>query len=257
MVRKESCGLRSIHLQRRSRDLGCSGVEIFSDFYLKRNFPVNSLLNSSTQRLLDVDLSPSLSKMSPPVPHPSTSDAEALGTLDDVTLMHMASSGDSNALAEIYDRHAPLIHSVLTQKLGDPAESQDIVHDIFVKLHTKCALYNPALGKPIAWLLTVARNAAIDKLRKRSLHQNYVNRQMQETEEITFVSPAVHQDEVSLLHHCIGILPNQQRDMLQLAYFSGLTQHEISESMSQPLGSVKAWIRRGLINLKDCVEGKL
>ncbi len=192
-----------------------------------------------------------------PPPDLATSIAESLGSLDDVTLMHLASAGDSSALAEIYDRHAPLIHSVLTQKLGDPVESQDILHDIFVKLHTKCAHYNPAFGKPVAWLLTVARNAAIDKLRKRSLHQKYVNQQMQEYEENASMHSAVHQDEVALLHHCIGILPNQQRDMLQLAYFSGLTQQEISDSMDQPLGSVKAWIRRGLVKLKDCVEGNL
>lgn len=183
--------------------------------------------------------------------------ANPLADLDDVTLISMASMGQAPALAELYDRHAPLIHSVLTQKLGDPMESQDIVHDIFVKLHTKTALYNPALGKPVAWLLTIARNAATDKLRKRSTHQKYLNQHLLEPEVEQPVYSNVHEDELMLLHHCIGILPNQQRDMLQLAYFSGLTQHEISESLAQPLGSVKAWIRRGLIKLRDCVEGKL
>jgi RNA polymerase sigma-70 factor, ECF subfamily len=190
-------------------------------------------------------------------PSSPISPVESLGSLDDVTLTHRASSGDTGALAELYDRHAPLIHSVLTQKLGCPVESQDIVHDVFVKFHTKSVLYNPALGKPVAWLLTVARNAAIDKLRKRSTHQKYVNRQVHEVEEAAPAHPGVHSDELILLHHCIGILPNQQRDTLHLAYFSGLTQQEISESMAQPLGSVKAWIRRGLIKLKDCVEGNL
>jgi RNA polymerase sigma-70 factor, ECF subfamily len=178
-------------------------------------------------------------------------------TEDDVRLMQLASAGDVDALAKLYDRHAPLMHSVLTQKLENSWESQDIVHDVFVKLHTKSAMYDPALGKPVAWLLTMARNAAIDKLRKRSTHRKYLSKQMQEVEEAAPAHQGPHKDELELLRYCVGTLPGQQRDTLQLAYFSGLTQQEIAEQIMQPLGSVKAWIRRGLLKLRDCVEGKL
>ncbi|MBC8126684.1 MAG: sigma-70 family RNA polymerase sigma factor [Gloeobacteraceae cyanobacterium ES-bin-144] len=178
---------------------------------------------------------------------------------DDVHLIQLASSGDATALAELYDRHAPLMHSVLSQKLGDSAESEDIVHDVFLKIHTKGALYNPSLGKPVAWLLTVARNMAVDQLRRRSVHQKYLNKQVGDIDIEDGVSarPGPHEDELLVLRHCVKILPDQQRDTLQLAYFSGLTQQEIAEQLSQPLGSVKAWIRRGLMKLRECVEGKL
>ena len=182
---------------------------------------------------------------------------EPLSHEDDVFLIDLAAAGDVNALEQLYDRHAPLMHSVLTQKLGDPSESQDVIHDIFMKLHTKSAMYNPALGKPVAWLLTIARNAAIDKLRKRSTHQKYLNKHIEQTEQTVPAHAGPHSDEIELLRHCMDILPNQQRDTLQLAYFSGLTQQEIAGQIMQPLGSVKAWIRRGLMKLKDCVEGKL
>lgn len=175
---------------------------------------------------------------------------------DDVQLIQLAADGNVGALALLYDRHAGLMHSVLTQKLGDPVESQDIVHDVFVKLHTKSALYSPSLGKPVAWLLTVARNAATDKLRKRVSHQKYLNKQAEEPEPSVQPHSGPHDDELQLLRHCVQILPDQQRDTLQLAYFSGLTQLEIAERLSQPLGSVKAWIRRGLMKLRDCVEGR-
>jgi RNA polymerase sigma-70 factor, ECF subfamily len=190
-------------------------------------------------------------------PYPSPVDPEPHSHTEDIALMHRASSGDTAALALLYDRHASLLYSVLMQKLGDPAEAQDVVHDVFVKLHTKSALYNPALGKPIAWLLTVARNTAIDKLRKRSTHQKYLNTIMHETEQAAPAHAGPHADELELLRHCIGILSDQQRSTLQLAYFSGLTQQEIADQLAQPLGSVKAWIRRGLLKLRDCVEGKL
>lgn len=176
---------------------------------------------------------------------------------EDVRLIQRASAGDAVALAGLYDRHAPLLHSVLTQKLGDSAESEDIVHDVFLKIHTKGALYNPSLGKPVAWLLTVARNMALDQLRRRSVHQKYVSKQAGDFEESVPARSGPHDDELELLRHCVRILPDQQRDTLQLVYFSGLTQQEIAEQMSQPLGSVKAWIRRGLMKLKECVEGKL
>lgn len=174
-----------------------------------------------------------------------------------MTLIALATSGDATALAELYDRHAPLIHSVLTQKLGDPIESQDILHDLFIKLHSQKANYNPALGKPLAWLLTMARNAATDKLRRRATHMKYALQHSLEVETTSPGHPTVHGDEFALLHRCISILDKPHRDTLQLAYFSGLTQQEISTAMKQPLGSVKAWIRRGLIKLRDCVEGNL
>jgi RNA polymerase sigma-70 factor (ECF subfamily) len=183
--------------------------------------------------------------------HPLPSD------LADTELMRLIATGNTAALAQLYDRHAPILYSVLMQKLEDPAESQDIVHDVFVKLHTKSHLYDPALGKPVAWLLTMARNTATDKLRKRMTHQKYINKAVLETEQSAPAHPGLHGDELELLRHCLAILPNQQQNILQLAYFSGLTQQEIADRLTQPLGSVKAWIRRGLMKLRDCVGGKL
>ncbi len=176
---------------------------------------------------------------------------------NDLFLMGLASQGDVRALEQLYDRHAPLMYSVLAQKLGDAEEAQDVVHDVFLKLHTKSVLYNSAFGKPIAWLLTVARNMAIDRLRKRATHQRYLNKQSGEAEPSVPANEGLHDDELALLKHCVEILPSQQREALDLAYFGGLTQQEISERLTQPLGSIKAWIRRGLLKLKDCVEAKL
>lgn len=177
--------------------------------------------------------------------------------LSDIELVHLTSGGNQEALGLLYDRHAPLIFSVLAQKLADPVEAQDVVHDVFLKLHMKSHLYNPTLGSPVAWLLTVARNTATDRLRKCSTHQKYVDKAMLEAETCAPAHPGLHGDEVELLRSCLASLPNQQKDILQMVYFSGLKQQEISDLMMQPLGTVKAWIRRGLLKLRDCVEGKL
>ena len=183
--------------------------------------------------------------------------SSATDTEEDAVLVQKAGAGDAQSLALLYDRYAPLMYSVLKQKLGDSVEAEDIVHDVFLKLFRNRLIYDPSLGKPVAWLLTVARNAAIDKLRKRSTHQKYVQIQSIEVEEAEPAHSGPHPDELELLRYCIGILSGQQRDTLNLAYFSGLTQQEIADQMTQPLGSVKAWIRRGLLKLKDCVEAKI
>ncbi len=177
--------------------------------------------------------------------------------LDDTELIHLASGGSKEALGLLYDRHASLLYSVLMQKLENPAEAQDIVHDVFLKLHTKSHLYNPTLGKPVAWLVTVARNAATDKLRRRSIHQKFVDKALLDVEPSAPAHSGLHDDELAILSHCLAALPHQQHSTLQLVYFSGLTQQEIADLMVQPLGSVKAWIRRGLMKLRDCVEGRL
>jgi RNA polymerase sigma-70 factor, ECF subfamily len=190
-------------------------------------------------------------------PTPSYPDEKTLTDQEDVSLMQLASGGDANALSLLYDRHAALMYAVLTKKLGDLSDAQDVLHDVFMKLYTKGTFYNPALGKPIAWLLTVAKNAATDKLRKRVTHQKYLDKQMHEVEPSVEAHDGPHGDELDALRTCIDALPNQHRKTLDLAYFSGLTQQEIAKQLGHPLGSVKAWIRRGLIQLKECVEGKL
>lgn len=211
------------------------------------------LLGKRRHRLL---IHPKISHHLPLTSFPSHRLAQELSpNIDDVELMKLASGQDSAALAELYDRHSPLLYSVLMQKLADPADSQDILHDVFLKLYHKASSYNPALGRPIAWLLTMARNAAIDKLRKRGSHQRYVAKAVHEVEPHAPAHAGPHSDELALLNHCVEILPEEQRQTLHLAYFGGLTQQEISDQLSQPLGTVKARIRRGLLKLRDCVEG--
>lgn len=189
----------------------------------------------------------------------------ALNTLapnstDDAALLRQIAAGQNGALATLYDKHAGLMYSVLFNKLEDAAESQDIVHDVFLKLHAKAGLYGPGHGEPIAWLLTIARNAAIDRLRRRATHRRYIQNTMEAAEPVeatTSDSNTLYDDEVAALQDCINILSGSQKETLQLAYFGGHTQQEIADQLSQPLGSVKAWIRRGLLKLKDCVQAKL
>lgn len=176
--------------------------------------------------------------------------------VDDETLMERVASQDSKALAALYDRHATLIYSVLMKKLGEPEEAQDILHDVFFKLHTKASKYDPTLGKPSAWLLTMARNTATDKLRRRATHQRYVNKAVHEVPQSMPSHQGPYQDEKDTLNQLLNKLPADQKTTLQLAFYGGFSHQEISDQLSQPLGTIKARIRRGLGKLRECLQGR-
>jgi RNA polymerase sigma-70 factor (ECF subfamily) len=179
---------------------------------------------------------------------------------DDTELLRLVAGGDPSALGELYNRHASLVFSVLTHRMGDSSEAQDIMHDVFAKLQAKAGHYRAGHGEPIAWLLTVAKNAAIDRLRRKATHRRYLESLQDESpveQPNTLETNGLYDDEMEALKECIGALSGSQQQALNLAYFSGLTQQEVAEELNQPLGSVKAWIRRGLLKLKDCVVSKL
>jgi RNA polymerase sigma-70 factor, ECF subfamily len=176
---------------------------------------------------------------------------------DDADLMRRVAEHDPAGLAGIYDRHATLLHSVLLKMLADPAEAQDLLHDLFLSLPQKASNYDPSLGKPIAWLITLARHRAIDQLRRRSTHERFVRRSSGESDGSQPAFSGPHDDEKAVLYECVRRLPDDQRQTLHLAYFGGFTQQEIAEQLAQPLGTVKARIRRGLLKLRDCLEGRL
>ncbi len=176
--------------------------------------------------------------------------------ISDAALVQRAADRDHEAVRLLYQRHSTLIYSVLMEMLGEPEEAQDILHDLFAGLLTKGKTYDPSHGKPVGWLVTLARNQAIDRLRRRASHRRYVTLITPTVEASQDSHTGPHGDEVELLHECVAGLPPDQRQTLHFAYFGGLTQQEISEKMKHPLGTVKAWIRRGLLKLRDCLEGR-
>ena len=158
-------------------------------------------------------------------------------------------------MGSLYDAHAPLLYSVLLQMLEDVGEAQDVLHDVFVTLPDKAGNYDPSQGQPVSWLITICRRRAIDLIRRRAVHRRYLDSATIELAAQFTPPEGPHGDEIALLHNCLGSLSDTQRQMLTMAYFSGMTQQEISEKLVEPLGTVKARIRRGLIKLRNCIEG--
>ena len=186
---------------------------------------------------------------------------EATPDLDGELLRRIA-AGDRDAFAEFYDRYSTLMFSVACKILNNSNEAEDVLQETCVQIWEKAERFDPKLGKAASWAATLVRNKAIDRIRasqRRSRLAEEAGAELAITNEVAdTANEAVHgHDKAKLIQSAIGELPAEQRHAIELAYFSGLTQHEISKKLNEPLGTIKARIRRGLLKLRDQLEGLL
>ncbi|HXZ12177.1 MAG TPA: sigma-70 family RNA polymerase sigma factor [Candidatus Sulfotelmatobacter sp.] len=157
---------------------------------------------------------------------------------------------DESALAALYDRYAAMLSSVLNRILRDTQAAEEILQDIFYQLWRTAAQYDPARGSLPGWLLVIARNRAISRLRRRNPAAG------DEILENTVVLPfnlesAVAQRQLmEKVTRALGDLPAEQRTAIELAYFEGMTHSEIAQRTGDPLGTVKTRLRSAVETLK-------
>ena len=182
----------------------------------------------------------------------------------DARLVERIAKGDQQALADLYDRFSGPLYGTALRVLRDPAEAQDVVHDAFVTLWEKASTFEVGRGSAFSWAVTLVRNRAIDRVRMRrrraELLAQSVPADLGYAETSTSASggeTAELDDEARAIRAAVATLPLEQKRALELAFFSGLTQEEIARKLSEPLGTVKARIRRGLIKLRDLVAQRL
>jgi RNA polymerase sigma-70 factor (ECF subfamily) len=174
--------------------------------------------------------------------------------LDHAALARMA-RGDHSALAELYDRHARLVFSLALRILQNRADAEDVVQDVFAQVWAQAARYDTARGAVAAWMLTMARSRAIDRLRSRNSRPETAS-EARVVEELP--DAAVRQDlqllsaeQIRNLKAALNALPEAQREALELAYYEGLTHAEVAERLAEPLGTVKTRIRQAVIKLRE------
>ncbi len=182
----------------------------------------------------------------------------------DARLVERIALGDQQALAELYDRFSGPLYGTALRVLRDPAEAQDVVHDVFVTLWEKAASFETTKGSAFSWAVTLVRNRAIDRVRMRrrraELLAESVPADLGYAESSTTASggeSAVADDDARAVRAAVATLPLEQKRALELAFFGGLTQEEIARKLSEPLGTVKARIRRGLLKLRDSLAQRL
>lgn len=176
----------------------------------------------------------------------------------DAALVQRLLQRDVNAFEELYDRHSRHVYALVLRILQQSSTAEEVVQDVFLQLWRNAAQYDKSRGPFLPWLLTLARNRALDHLRLKSERQR---RREDQTEELPPVV-SVPDYEASLdekrratrVRELMGSLNPQQKRAIELAYFEGLSHSEIANALKEPLGTVKSWIRNGLLRLKEGLQ---
>jgi RNA polymerase sigma-70 factor (ECF subfamily) len=184
--------------------------------------------------------------------------------LDDEELMERLSYRDLAAFRAIYARYTNLVYSTALRVIRDPHIAEDMVQEIFLRLWRKPESYTASRGKFATWLTSVTRNRAVDEIRSRNRRYRHETASPEEQERelpaADTEDPALTaelSDQRRLILTALSQLPLEQRQTIELAYFGGLTQQEISERLGQPLGTVKTRIRLGMQKLRTALTPEL
>lgn len=190
-------------------------------------------------------------------------DANASGALPrsdrrhDADLIAKMKAGDEQAFATFYDRFAPAVFSMIYAILRDQTESEDVLQEAFLQMWKRTSTYDPGRSSLFTWAVMISRHKAIDRLRARQRQARLVDSAAKELDESVTNSdadagdPFAQRDERNRVRAALAQLGDAQREAIDLAFFGGLTQTQISEKLGTPLGTVKARIRRGLLALRE------
>jgi RNA polymerase sigma-70 factor (ECF subfamily) len=176
--------------------------------------------------------------------------------------------GDRQAFRSLYEATAPRLLGVIARLVGRGAVAEDVLQDVYVRVWKAAGQYRPGAGSPMAWLAATARYRAIDILRARDARPEISATDLMSGDDDADDDPASRladpgpgpaaqaeaQSEAVAVHRCLAGLQGAQQQSISLAYYQGLSHGEIAAHLGAPLGSVKTWVRRGLIALKECLE---
>lgn len=181
--------------------------------------------------------------------HEQQADAAAVGRV---------AAGDPAALAELYDRHARVVYSLALRIVQDQGDAEDVAQDVFAQAWRQAARYDAARGAVGAWLLTMTRSRAIDRVRARRARPETTAGEstlLQDAEApgTDVAGDLVSEEQAQRVRDALQQLPLLQRMAIELAFYEGLSQREIAERLEQPLGTVKTRIRLGLLKLRDAL----
>jgi RNA polymerase sigma-70 factor, ECF subfamily len=172
-------------------------------------------------------------------------------------LLQQMASGDREAFKRFYDRYASLAFTFALRLLGSQSDAEDLTQEVFLQVWRQAQSYSPERGSPEAWLITMTRSRALDKLRanRRRATSPLASDEPTHSERGTSVASPTQTSEAKLTVQGVLVkLPEMQRIVLELAYFAGLTQSEIAERLGEPLGTVKTRMRAGLERLRGFLE---
>ena len=172
-------------------------------------------------------------------------------------LLSRCAAKDASALETLYTRVAPILLAVLMRMLRRRDLAEDVLQDVFVKIWLQASQFDQSRGRPLAWLVSIARYRAIDLQRGTRPTVVLSDADSSIEPQLQVAGPAEGAEFLgmgSALMRCLELVAAPQRRCLVLAYEQGLTHHEIARALGEPLGTVKSWVRRSLVSLRRCIE---
>ena len=171
------------------------------------------------------------------------------------SLIVRVANGDQNAFAALYDDLAPVVYGVVRRVLRDPAQAEEVAQEVFVEVWKQAPRFDPTRGKVRTWVLMIAHRRAVDRVRSEQAHRDRQARSTPDAagaqsgpEDIT-----VDLDDRRRAVEAMTALPSVQREVLELAFYDGLTHVQIAERLDVALGTVKTRVRDGLIRLRSTI----
>jgi RNA polymerase sigma-70 factor (ECF subfamily) len=179
--------------------------------------------------------------------------AQSIATAEDLRLVAGLAARDTDALAQLFDRHSSAVLGLLTRMLGRHGEAEEVLQEVFLWLWRNPRRYDPRRSSLRGWLLVLARSRALDVLRSdksRRLREEGVGRETPARLDPVPLAGLEERDRRRRVAAALATLPPEQRKCLELAFFSGLSHTQIAEQLAQPLGTVKSRIQLGMAKLR-------
>lgn len=171
-------------------------------------------------------------------------------------LVKLAASGDEAAFSILYRRLAPALYGITFRMMNDAKEAEDVLQEGFTYIWRRANTYDPSRSSAYAWAVMIVRNKAIDKLRSRQRSERLREKMMSEAgffgeRDNSSAQKPLSREQNAQVREALKQIAPEQRQAVELAFFSGLTHEQIAEQLGIPLGTIKARIRRGLLRLRD------
>ncbi|MES1245004.1 MAG: sigma-70 family RNA polymerase sigma factor [Acidobacteriota bacterium] len=174
-------------------------------------------------------------------------------------LIHRIASGDGEALTRLFDLHSPVALGLLVRILGDRAEAEEVLQEVFLQVWTQADRYDAERSSPRGWLLMLARSRALDRLRRREARRRREEESVEEETRLDRIEPdgtgrLEAAERKSRVSSALGVLSPEQRHCIELAFFEGLTHTQIAERLKAPLGTIKSRILLGMNKLRQALS---
>lgn len=178
-------------------------------------------------------------------------------------LLARTALGERHAFKQLYSASAPTLFGVALRILGKREQAEDVLQEAFVSIWNRAGSYSPQTSQPMTWMTAIVRNRCLDHLRSNTRHQadslddeTGAGARVKDiaTDQPSALTLLEQASEAMQVRACLETIEGSQRQSLALAFYQGMSHAEVADHLKAPIGSVKAWIRRGLMRIKRCLE---